>query len=102
MNLVNRFSQLFTTQHKFAVNAGLRGFTKLARDMFALLPISNTIVHAVIGNDTVLSVDFDRPTLSKLKFGYIDPSGTMEKFRHNMNFNILTGFTNVRRINTSL
>ncbi len=75
---------------------------RIARDMFALLPISNTIVHAVIGNDTVLSVDFDRPTLSKLKFGYIDPSDTMEKFRHNMIFNILTGFTNVRRINTSL
>lgn len=71
---------------------------RIARDMFALLPISNTIVHAVIGNDTVLSVDFDRTTLSKLKFGYIDPSDTMAKFRHNMEFDLNKGFISVDRI----
>ena len=71
---------------------------RIARDMFALLPITNTIVHAVIGNDTVLSVDFDRLSLSKLKFGYIDPSDTMEKLRHNMEFDYINGFFAVCRI----
>ena len=71
---------------------------RIARDMFALLPISDTIVHAVIGNDTVLSVDFDRSTLSGLKFGYIDPSDTIEKFRHNMKFDCVNGFSAVERV----
>ena len=71
---------------------------RIARDMFALLPITNTIVHATIGNDTVLSVDFDRLSLSKLKFGYIDPSDTMEKFRHNMEFDYINGFSAVERV----
>ncbi len=71
---------------------------RIARDMFALLPVSSTIVHAVLDNDTVLSVEFDRATLSKIKFGFIDPSDTMAKFKHNMNFNSNYGFSGVDRI----
>lgn len=71
---------------------------RIARDMFALLPVSNTIVHAVIDDITVISVDFDRASLSKVKFGFIDPSDTLSKFRHNMNFSVQNGFASVRRI----
>ena len=71
---------------------------RIARDMFALLPVSNTIIHAVKNTETVLSVDFDRTNLSKVKFGFIDPSDTVSRFRHNMNFDIGRGFLSVDRI----
>lgn len=68
---------------------------RVARDMFALLPISNTIVHALLNGDTILSVNFDRATASKIKYGFIDPSDTVERFKHNMNFNEAVGFSPV-------
>lgn len=71
---------------------------RIARDMFALLPISHTIVHSVLDGKTVVSVDFDRASLSKVKFGYIDPSETLSKFRHNMRFRVDTGFSSVPMI----
>lgn len=71
---------------------------RVARDMFALLPVYNTVVHAVLNGQTVLSVNFDRKTLSAIKFGYIDPSDTMEKFVHNMTFSKKDGFVSVDRI----
>lgn len=71
---------------------------RIARDMFALLPIKDTIVHAVLDGKTILSVDFDRQNLSKIKFGYIDPSDVFEKFRHNMDFEENEGFSTVGNI----
>lgn len=71
---------------------------RIARDMFALLPIFNTIVHATLDGNTVLSVKFDRATLSKVKFGYVDPSDTMAQFKHNMSFNEVDGFSAVEEI----
>ena len=71
---------------------------RVARDMFALLPISNTIVHALLNGDTILSVKFDRATASKVKYGFIDPSDTVERFKHNMNFNESVGFLPVVRL----
>ena len=71
---------------------------RVARDMLALLPIRNVIVHAVSNENTILSVDFDRQTLSTVKFGYIDPSDTLKLFRHNMDFNESIGFSNVATI----
>lgn len=71
---------------------------RIARDMFALLPVSKTIVHATINGETVISVDFGRTQLNKLKFGFIDPSETLEKFNHNMNFTFNYGFCPVDRI----
>lgn len=68
---------------------------RIARDMFALLPVVNTIVHAVLSGNTIISVDFDRANLSKVKFGYIDPSETFLLFNHNMNYNDVTGFAPV-------
>lgn len=56
---------------------------RIARDMFALLPINHAIIHTVMDNQTILTVDFDRESLSRVKFGFIDPSDTVMKFRHN-------------------
>lgn len=69
---------------------------RIARDMFALLPIRNTIVHAVLDGETIVSVDFDRQNLSKIKFGYIDPSDTLGQFKHNMDFDENNGFSTVK------
>lgn len=71
---------------------------RIARDMFALLPIRNTIVHSVLDGKTILSVDFDRQSLSKVKFGYIDPSDTLQQFKHNMDFNETNGFAPVSNL----
>lgn len=71
---------------------------RIARDMFSLLPIAHTIVHAVLRGNTVISVDFDRGNLSKVNFGYIDPSDTLLLFKHNMNYNDGSGFTPVANL----
>lgn len=71
---------------------------RIARDMFALLPIRNTIVHSVLDGKTIVSVDFDRQNLSKIKFGYIDPSDTLVLFKHNMDFNEIEGFSPVNNL----
>lgn len=68
---------------------------RIARDMFALLPVTHTLVHAVLSGNTVISVDFDRENLSKVKFGYGDPSDTLSLFKHNMNYNDRSGFAPV-------
>lgn len=71
---------------------------RIARDMFALLPIKNVIVHADLFDNTVISVNFDRSTMSKIKFGYIDSSDTILKFKSNINFNEETGYMPVCRL----
>ena len=52
------------------------------------------MVHTVFDGKTILSVDFDRQNLSKVKYGYIDPD-TLEQFKHNMDFDEANGFTPV-------
>lgn len=71
---------------------------RIARDMFALLPINHAIVHAVMNGDIVVSVDFDRAKLSKVKFGYIDPSDTVSTFNCHMSFSENSGFSQVAPI----
>lgn len=71
---------------------------RIARDMFALLPIGTTIVHATLNGNTVVSVIFDRNTLSRIRFGYIDPSDTLSKFKHNMDYNPNRGLLPVRNV----
>ncbi len=74
---------------------------RIARDMFALLPVSDVVVHAVMGEETVLSARFDRETMNKIKFGYVDPSDVMSRFQHNMDFLPGQGFGEVPRIDTA-
>lgn len=72
---------------------------RIARDMFALLPIRDTVVHAVLDEKIIVSVDFDRQNLSKVKFGYIDSSDVLGQFRHNMDFYEKNGFAPVVALN---
>ena len=68
---------------------------RIARDMFALLPVKNTVVHTVLDGETIFSVDFDRTNLSKINFDYIDASNTATLFRNNMKFDAKKGFSPV-------
>ena len=71
---------------------------RIARDMFALLPVKDAIVHVVLADETIFSVDYDEASLSKINFSYIDPSNTATKFRNNMIFDSKKGFTPVNRL----
>ena len=81
---------------------------RIARDMFALLPLTIVVVHAVDNilnsetghheDATILSVVFERDTLNRLNFADIDPSDAMNNFRHNMKFLKTSGFKPVERI----
>ncbi|NLM12113.1 MAG: DUF4236 domain-containing protein [Clostridiaceae bacterium] len=81
---------------------------RVARDIFALLPVNKVFVHAVekrldtqtghFQDVTVLSVLFTRDILEKLNFGLIDPSDALNNFKHNMKFAKTTGFKPVDRI----
>ncbi len=71
---------------------------RIARDIFALLPVKNTVVHTVLGDDTVFSVDFDRANFMKINFSYIDPSNTARLFRNNMSFDEKKGLSPVNRL----
>lgn len=81
---------------------------RVARDMFATLPVETVTIHAVDNvisritgqreDQTILSVVFDRETMNKLDMNNIDPSEAMLNFKHNMQFNKQTGFAPVQRI----
>ena len=75
---------------------------RMARDLFALLPVDKVIVHAVdnavntaTGNKeevTYVSVIFDRETFNKINLDAIDPSDSLSNFEYNMKFGKTTGF----------
>ena len=71
---------------------------RIARDIFALLPVQNVVVHAASDRNDILSVCFDKKTFSGLKFNYIDPSEIINKFNHNMEFDLKNGFMENDRI----
>lgn len=81
---------------------------RLAREMFAILPVQAVIVHAVdsvlntaTGNDTevtLLSVGFTREGFEGINFDRIDPSDFLSAFPLKMGFNKTTGFRPVERI----
>lgn len=81
---------------------------RIARDMMALLPVDNVVVHAVdnflntttghTDDLTVLSVVFDRITLNGLNYQLVDPSDALQNFRHNMKFLKTSGLKPVERI----
>lgn len=71
---------------------------RVARDIFALLPVRFSTVHATLNDKTVLSVKFDRTTLASMRFGFIDPSDAMDKFVHNMEYSSRSGFEGVNRL----
>lgn len=81
---------------------------RIARDIFALLPVKTVVVHAVENqintqtgkqeDMTILSILFERDVLNGLNFDFIDPSDAMNNFWHNMKFMRTSGFKPVERI----
>ncbi|WP_028829982.1 hypothetical protein [Proteocatella sphenisci] len=81
---------------------------RIAKDMFALLPIEKTVVHIVDDyiNEvitkkervTVLSVEFERDKLEKAEMKNKDPLEILKGFNHNMKFTKAYGFSPVDRI----
>ena len=82
-----------TDYHDYVCSVAIR----IARDIFALLPVQNVVVHATSDGNDILSVCFDKKTFSCLKFNFIDPSETINKFNHNMKFGN-EGFETIDRI----
>lgn len=84
---------------------------RIARELFALLPIKMAIVNVVdelLDTHTghmelkpILSVAIPRETLAKLNFETIDPSDSMRNFVHRMTFGKTKGFQAVEAINFS-
>ncbi len=80
---------------------------RIAREMFALLPIQTVVIHVEDTvedtegqkhDDTVLSVLIERNQLDRINFDYIDPSITIESLRANMDFKKTKGLKPVERI----
>ena len=46
---------------------------RIARDLFAALPVLRVEVKAVQGNDTLLTTSFTRAQMNKVRFAFIDP-----------------------------
>jgi hypothetical protein len=83
---------------------------RIARDMFALLPVSFVYVHAYedrLNTATgyhekiaILSVKYDRATLNRLNITNLDPSDALTNFTHHMKFKKTQGFEEVSLILT--
>lgn len=81
---------------------------RIAREMFALLPVELVLVHVTdiavnTANGceeeyTILSVQFDRADFTKIRFDYIDASDCVESFPHRMKFVKTGGFKAVERV----
>ena len=81
---------------------------RLAREIFAVLPVEAVLVHAVdgvlntaTGNDTeetILSVGFTREGFKGINFDRIDPSDFLAAFPMRMQFSKTAGFKPVERI----
>jgi len=78
---------------------------RIAREVFALLPIPVALVHVgypYTNRQTgqpdrlpILSVAFDRETFSTLRLEAIDPSDSMANFEHRMEYKRNTGFASI-------
>lgn len=84
---------------------------RVARELFALLPIEMVIVNAIskmlntktgyIEDMPILSVAIPKKTLELLNFDAIDPSDSMKNFVHKMEFKRGQGFLPVEMLNPS-
>ncbi|ALC90450.1 hypothetical protein AM500_12130 [Bacillus sp. FJAT-18017] len=81
---------------------------RIARDMFALLPVKYVYVHAyeeqlnpATGHKErllILSVRYDRGMVDKLNFEMLDPSEALVNFPHHMKFKKTKGFDEVEPV----
>ena len=97
-------TQYYDLTQDYVCSAAIR----LARELFAVLPLERVIVHAVDGaldtstgrdtEDTILSVEFDRAGFADIVFDRIDPSDFVMRFPTEMKFRKTAGFSPVERI----
>lgn len=83
---------------------------RLARDLFAILPVEKVVIHVVddmlnsaTGHNeetTLLSVVFERATFERLNLNAVDPSDAFGNFEHNMKFTKTQGFKPVLKLTT--
>ena len=75
---------------------------RVAREMFAILPVKQVLVHVedeVDGkNETVLSVLFDRRHFEELDLENLDPSEALQEFECHMDFKKTQGLKPVERV----
>ena len=97
----SRFYELY---QDYVCSSALR----IARELFALLPIETANVTAVgkllntktgyMEEQPILSITIPRETLSRLNFDLLDPSDSMDNFLHKMKFSKTKGFQPIERI----
>lgn len=68
---------------------------RIARDMFALLPVRHIVIDAYDNGTDILSVDFKRKPFEALDFATLDASDTVESFEHRMDFTLADGFKKI-------
>ena len=95
----NRFYEIY---QDYVCGCSLR----VARELFALLPIEMVTVNAVgsllnkqtghLEDTPILSVAIPRKTLDMLNFENLDPSDSLNNFVHNMDFKSGKGFGPVK------
>jgi len=100
-------TQFYALYQDHVCSAALR----IARELFALLPLNFVFVHAegeVLNPQTghqevcvILSVAVPRATLAGLNFSAIDPSDSMRNFVHRMQFSKQKGFGAVEALSPS-
>ena len=73
---------------------------RVARDMFALLPLRHLIVDAEDEKKDILSVDFDRRSFLNLNFESLDASDTISEFPHRMRFTLEDGFHEIKLLDS--
>ena len=81
---------------------------RIGRELFALLPLEMVIVHAVgdildsstgkFIEEPILSVGLFNETFESLNFDSIDPSDSMQNFKHNMKFTKAKGFSPIKSL----
>jgi len=96
--------KFFDIQQDYVCSCVLR----IARDMFALLPLHTVYIHAVdtqlntatgyFEKVTILSVKLAKGEVNRLNFANIDCSDAIETFEHKMNFKKTKGFEAVDRL----
>lgn len=84
------------------------GALRIAREMFALLPIEHVLVHAmdtqlntIIGKEeyvTIASIQFDRKTLSAMNFDEIDCTEVIDLFPNRKKFKKASGYFAVEKL----
>ena len=94
----------FDIQQDYVCSCVLR----IARDMFALLPLEIVYIHAfdtILDTTTglqkrmiILSVKIEKKILNRLNFNSIDCSDSMQNFQHHMKFKKTAGFSEVQKI----